>query len=67
MNPGAEWILYIPPQLAYGDKGVPDKIGPNATLIYDLKLIAIVNKPDESVTNVLENTQPEVGNSQVSD
>lgn len=64
MSPGAEWTLYIPPQLAYGEKGVPGKIGPNATLIYDLKLVEIVSKPNESVTNILENTQPETGNAE---
>jgi UDP-GlcNAc:undecaprenyl-phosphate/decaprenyl-phosphate GlcNAc-1-phosphate transferase len=46
MPVGSKWRLFIPPQLAYGDQGVgrtriAPKIGPNATLIYDLELWAI--------------------------
>ena len=46
MTVGSKWQLFIPPQLAYGEKGVLDgrgrtKIGPNATLICELDLLAI--------------------------
>lgn len=34
---GSEWEIYIPSELAYGDRG-PGIIGPNATLIFKLKL-----------------------------
>lgn len=40
MKPGAEWVVYIPPQLAYGDKGVPGVIPSNALLIFDIKLVS---------------------------
>lgn len=39
MNPGAKWRVFIPPHLAYGEKGAGDKIGPNETLIFEIKLI----------------------------
>jgi FKBP-type peptidyl-prolyl cis-trans isomerase len=47
MPVGSRWQLVVPPQLAYGERGVrgekgtPGKIGPNATLLFDLDLLAI--------------------------
>jgi FKBP-type peptidyl-prolyl cis-trans isomerase FklB len=40
MPAGSSWRLFIPPQLAYGDRQVSAKIGPNATLIFDVELIS---------------------------
>jgi FKBP-type peptidyl-prolyl cis-trans isomerase FklB len=41
MPVGSKWQLVIPPQLAYGDGGAGSVIGPNATLIFELELLAI--------------------------
>jgi FKBP-type peptidyl-prolyl cis-trans isomerase FklB len=41
MNPGSKWTLYIPPKLAYGKNGAGRFIGPNATLIFDVELLAV--------------------------
>ena len=46
MTVGSKWQLFIPPQLAYGEKGVEDgrgrsKIGPNTTLICEIELLGI--------------------------
>lgn len=41
MNVGSEYKLYIPSDLAYGTRGAGAKIGPNSTLIFDVKLIGI--------------------------
>jgi FKBP-type peptidyl-prolyl cis-trans isomerase len=41
MPAGSKWQLFIPPQLAYGERGAGRDIGPNATLIFELDLLAI--------------------------
>lgn len=41
MKPGAEYMLYIPADLAYGEIGAGDKIGPNSALIFKVNLISI--------------------------
>ncbi len=43
MPVGSEYRLYIPADLAYGAKGRPPEIGPNAALIFDVELLRIVN------------------------
>jgi FKBP-type peptidyl-prolyl cis-trans isomerase FklB len=40
MKEGAKWQLFIPANLAYGEKGVPG-IGPNSVLIFDVELLSI--------------------------
>ncbi len=43
MKTGDKWMLYIPPQLAYGERGAPGgQIGPNEALIFEVELLEIV-------------------------
>lgn len=41
MPEGSKWKLFIPPQLAYGERGVGREIGPNQTLSYEVELVAV--------------------------
>ena len=41
MKEGAKWQLFIPAELAYGERGAGQAIGPNATLLFDVELISI--------------------------
>jgi FKBP-type peptidyl-prolyl cis-trans isomerase len=41
MKEGAKWQLVIPANLAYGDRGIGNIIGPNETLMFDIELVSI--------------------------
>lgn len=41
MKEGAEWQVFLPPELAFGVRGDPPMIGPNEALKFDIKLVQI--------------------------
>lgn len=45
MSAGAKWQVFIPAGLAYGERGAGNAIEPNATLIFEIELISIQEKP----------------------
>ncbi len=47
MKVGSKYQLYVPAELAYGDRGAGSDIGPNAMLMFDVELISI-NPPTPS-------------------
>jgi FKBP-type peptidyl-prolyl cis-trans isomerase len=41
MSQGAKWIVIIPPELGYGRKGSPPRIPGNATLVFEIEVLAV--------------------------
>lgn len=41
MPVGSKWRLFLPPQLAYGERQTGSHIGPNSTLIFEVELLGI--------------------------
>ena len=44
MPVGSKWQLFIPPDLAYGERGAGGDIGPDSTLIFEVELLSIEKK-----------------------
>lgn len=44
MRPGDEWILWVPPQLGYGDED-QGEIPPNSVLIFRIQLLGVLQHP----------------------
>lgn len=41
MKEGDKWEVYVPAELAYGERGSGPTIGPNAALIFEMELISV--------------------------
>jgi FKBP-type peptidyl-prolyl cis-trans isomerase FklB len=44
MPVGSKWQLFVPSDLAYGERGAGGDIGPNETLIFEVELLSIKSK-----------------------
>lgn len=47
MPVGSKWKIFIPSNIAYGERGAGGAIGPNETLIFDVELLSIL-APDKT-------------------
>lgn len=41
MHVGSKWRIFVPPQLAYGNRGAGQVIGPDETLVFDIELLKV--------------------------
>jgi len=47
MPVGSKWQLFVPSDLAYGERGPSPEIGPDSTLIFEVELLSIEDKSKE--------------------
>lgn len=51
MSVGSKWQLFIPANLAYGERSPGGEIGPDSTLIFDIELVSIEKPADKPADN----------------
>lgn len=54
MNIGEKCVLKIEPRLAFGAVGLPPKIPPHATVVYEIELVSVRPEEDPGALSVLE-------------
>ncbi len=58
MKAGSEWQLFVPPDLAYGERGMPPQIQPDSTLIFDVELLSVEHPLPPAETHPAPPAQP---------
>jgi len=48
MHEGDKWKLFVPSELAYGERRRSAEIGPNSALVFDIELLEIVKAKEEA-------------------
>lgn len=57
MTVGAKYRLFIPSELAYGDRGAAPTIGPNEVLVFEVELLGITPAAPEATPPTPENNK----------
>ena len=50
MPVGSKWQIFVPSELAYGERGDGRNISPNSALIFEIELLSIQNKAETQVS-----------------
>ena len=58
MKKGGKRLLAIPPELAYGDKGVPSRVPPKSTLLFEVEISRVKFSKDRSDTASSDTSTP---------
>jgi FKBP-type peptidyl-prolyl cis-trans isomerase FklB len=59
MAVGSKWQLFVPSELAYGERAPGPEIGPNSTLIFEVELLSIQSKDDAKAPEKTDDKSPE--------
>src|SRR5271154_2442059 len=61
MPVGSKWQLFVPSDLAYGQRSPGGEIGPNSTLVFEVELLSIQPKPEPKAAPAGAATAPPPG------
>ncbi|HEY9510253.1 MAG TPA: FKBP-type peptidyl-prolyl cis-trans isomerase [Verrucomicrobiae bacterium] len=53
MKPGAKWQVFIPPALAFGDRGAGQNVEPGSAIIFELELIGF-DEPQPLTSDIIK-------------
>lgn len=59
MPVGSKWQIFVPSDMAYGERGDGRSIGPNAALIFEVELLSIQNKAENQSSPQGTATKPQ--------
>ena len=61
MKVGSKWKIWLPPELAFGDRGLPGQIPPQYVTIFEIELLSIDGKQPPPADLNQQGSQPPPG------